>query len=105
MADQSIKRSKLNFGDLAGSEDIVKALGPRPDPQRLREAIAINSSLTALTTAINFLSLGQRPAYRGNPLTHILTDSLGGNSKTTMIVNLSPHFMNRVCYIVHVSLI
>ena len=61
----------------------------------MKEAIAINSSLTALTTAINNLSKGQRPSYRSSPLTHILQDSLGGNSKTTMIVAASPHVYNR----------
>ena len=90
-----MKKSKLNFGDLAGSEDIRKALGANPDPERLKEAIAINSTLTALTTAINNLSRGQRPSYRSSSLTHLLQDSLGGNSKTTMIVNASPHTMNR----------
>lgn len=85
----------MNFGDLAGSEDIRRALGANPDPERMKEAIAINSSLTALTTAINNLSKGQRPSYRSSPLTHILQDSLGGNSKTTMIVAASPHVYNR----------
>ena len=85
----------MNFGDLAGSEDIRRALGSNPDPERMKEAIAINSSLTALTTAINNLSKQQRPSYRSSPLTHILQDSLGGNSKTTMIVAASPHVFNR----------
>jgi hypothetical protein len=95
MSDGSVKRSKLNFGDLAGSEDIAKALGPKPDPERMREAIAINSSLTALTTAIANLVKNQRPSYRSSSLTHILQESLGGNSKTTMIVACSPHLLNR----------
>lgn len=95
MQDGSVKRSKLNFGDLAGSEDVRKALGDNPDKNRLREAIAINSSLTALTTAITMLTKKQRPSYRSSPLTHILQDSLGGNSKTTMIVAASPHILNR----------
>ena len=93
--DGSVKKSKLNFGDLAGSEDTRKALGANPDPERMKEAIAINSTLTALTTAINNLSRGQRPSYRPSSLTHILQDSLGGNSKTTMIVAASPHSLNR----------
>eukprot|EP01084_Bolivina_argentea_P093525 168200_1 len=93
--DGAVKKSKLNFGDLAGSEDIRKALGDNPNPERMKEAIAINSSLTALTTAINNLSKGQRPSYRSSALTHMLQDSLGGNSKTTMIVAASPHIMNR----------
>merc|ERR1712176_562002 len=94
--DGAVKRSKLNFVDLAGSEDIRKALGSNPDPERMEEVIAINSSLTALTTAINNLSKGQRPSYRASALTHMLQDSLGGNSKTTMIVAASPHNLNRM---------
>jgi len=93
--DGAVKKSKLNFGDLAGSEDIRKALGANPDPERMKEAIGINASLTALTTAINNLSKGQRPSYRSSSLTHLLQDSLGGNSKTTMLVAASPHIMNR----------
>ncbi|ETO07389.1 hypothetical protein RFI_30003, partial [Reticulomyxa filosa] len=95
MVDASVRTSRLNFGDLAGSEDVTKALGPNPDPERLKEAIAINSSLSALTTAISMLSRGQRPSFRSSALTHILQDSLGGNSKTTMVVNASPHIRNR----------
>eukprot|EP01083_Nonionella_stella_P126386 382527_1 len=93
--DGSVKRSKLNFGDLAGSEDLTKALGNNPDPERKKEAIAINSSLSALTTAMSFLSKGKKPGYRNSPLTHILKDSLGGNSKTIMFVACSPHIYNR----------
>ncbi|ETO12944.1 hypothetical protein RFI_24431, partial [Reticulomyxa filosa] len=95
MIDASVRISRLNFGDLAGSEDVTKALGPNPDPERLKEAIAINSSLSALTTAISLLSKGQRPSFRSSALTYILQDSLGGNSKTTMVVNASPHIRNR----------
>eukprot|EP01083_Nonionella_stella_P272170 922734_1 len=93
--DGTVKRSKLNFGDLAGSEDLTKALGKNPDPVRRKEAIAINSSLSALTTAMSFLSKGKKPGYRDSPLTHILKDSLGGNAKTIMFVACSPHIYNR----------
>merc|ERR1712244_165359 len=93
--DGTIKRSKLNFGDLAGSEDLTKALGRNPDQERRKEAIAINRSLSALTTAISYLSKGQKPGFRDSPLTHILKDSLGGNSKTIMLVTVSPHIYNR----------
>merc|ERR1712228_783371 len=93
--DGSVKTSKLNFGDLAGSEDIKKALGPNPDPLRMKEAMAINKSLSTLTACINSLIQGQRPSYRDSPLTHILKDSLGGNSKSVMFVACSPHIYNR----------
>ena len=93
--DGTLKTSKLNFGDLAGSEDLTKALGRNPDPERKKEAIAINQSLSALTTAVSYLSRGQKPGFRDSPLTHILKDSLGGNSKTIMLVTVSPHIYNR----------
>ena len=81
--------------DLAGSEEISKSLGTNPDPERRQESIAINSSLSALTTVMTYLSKGKRPSYRESPLTHILKDSLGGNSKTVMFVACSPHIYNR----------
>merc|ERR1719295_749435 len=94
--DGSIRRSRLNFGDLAGSEDLSKSLGRHHDPELREESIAINSSLSALTTVMTYLSKGKRPSYRESPLTHILKDSLGGNSKTVMFVACSPHFSNRI---------
>eukprot|EP01083_Nonionella_stella_P109440 319136_1 len=93
--DGTLKTSKLNFGDLAGSEDLTKALGRNPDRERRKEAIAINQSLSALTTAVSYLSRGQKPGFRDSPLTHILKDSLGGNSKSCMLVTVSPHVYNR----------
>eukprot|EP01084_Bolivina_argentea_P129187 228190_1 len=44
---------------------------------------------------MSFLSKGKKPGYRDSPLTHILKDSLGGNSKTIMFVACSPHIYNR----------
>lgn len=66
------------------------------DAARRREGININVSLTALTQCINSLVKGQHPSYRSSPLTHVLQDSLGGNSKTTLLVCASPHVYNRV---------
>ena len=34
---------------------------------------------------------GRVVPYRDSCLTYILTDSLGGNSRTTVIANISPH--------------
>eukprot|EP01084_Bolivina_argentea_P137948 242945_1 len=91
--DGTLKTCKLNFGDLAGSEDLTKT--HLMNDMRRKEAIAINQSLSALTTAVSYLSRGQKPGFRDSPLTHILKDSLGGNSKTVMFVACSPHIYNR----------
>eukprot|EP01083_Nonionella_stella_P044273 119263_1 len=91
--DGTLKTCKLNFGDLAGSEDLTKT--HLMNDMRRKEAIAINQSLSALTTAVSYLSRGQKPGFRDSPLTHILKDSLGGNSKTIMLVTVSPHIYNR----------
>jgi len=58
----------------------------------LKEAIAINQSLSMLGTVINALT-DQRGAthipYRSSKLTHLLEDSLGGNSQTVMLAAAS----------------
>jgi kinesin family member C2/C3 len=80
--------SKLHLIDLAGSERVSRsnAMG-----ERLREAQNINTSLSALGDVIQSLKqhLAHIP-YRNCKLTRILSDSLGGKSKTLLVVNLSP---------------
>ncbi|KXN69779.1 P-loop containing nucleoside triphosphate hydrolase protein, partial [Conidiobolus coronatus NRRL 28638] len=84
--------SKFNLVDLAGSESQKKA----PTSGLLREqAISINKSLSTLGTVINTLvnTPKGRTAYiryRDSKLTHLLKDSLGGNSLTSIIGNISP---------------
>ena len=63
--------------------------------ERLKEAGNINKSLTVLGCVINSLvemSEGKQRhiRYRDSKLTFLLKDSLGGNSKTFMIANVSP---------------
>ena len=60
----------------------------------------INKSLSLLGNVINSLvkvSTGKQKYihYRDSKLTFLLRDSLGGNSKTTLIANVSPSSM---CY-------
>jgi hypothetical protein len=63
---------------------------------RLDEAKKINQSLSALGLCINKLSVGgaSHVPYRDSKLTHILRESLGGNSKTTLLIACSPHRFN-----------
>ena len=55
-----------------------------------QEANSINRSLSALGNVIRRLSNDEKPTYRENILTLLMEDSLGGNAKTLMLVNISP---------------
>ncbi|CAL8470378.1 g9920 [Coccomyxa elongata] len=92
----NILRSRLNLVDLAGSER-QKSSGAAGE--RLREASSINKSLSSLGLVIMSLVDVQRGAqrhvpYRDSRLTYLLQDSLGGNSKTIMVANISPASAN-----------
>lgn len=64
----------------------------------LKEGISINKGLLALGNVISALTeeskKNQHIPYRDSKLTRILQDSLGGNSRTTMIACCSPHGTN-----------
>lgn len=87
------KSGVLYLVDLAGSEKVGKtgATG-----QTLEEAKKINRSLSALGMVINSLTDGKSShiPYRDSKLTRILQESLGGNSRTTLIINCSPSSYN-----------
>ncbi|KAJ2685436.1 Kinesin-like protein kif15 [Coemansia spiralis] len=91
-----IRESKFNLVDLAGSERQKLA---NTSGMRLKEAANINKSLSTLGNVINSLvdiSNG-RPRhvnYRDSKLTFLLRDSLGGNSVTFIIANVSPAMCN-----------
>ncbi|XP_025764153.1 kinesin-like protein KIFC3 isoform X4 [Oreochromis niloticus] len=81
-------QGKLNLVDLAGSERIGKS---GAEGSRLREAQCINKSLSALGDVINALrSKHSHVPFRNSRLTYLLQDSLSGDSKTLMMVQVSP---------------
>src|SRR6195952_1091399 len=89
----SAKSGQLFLVDLAGSEKVGKT---GASGQTLEEAKKINKSLSALGMVINNLTDGKSShiPYRDSKLTRILQESLGGNSRTTLIINCSPSSFN-----------
>lgn len=87
------KVGQLSLVDLAGSEKVGKT---GASGQTLEEAKKINKSLSALGMVINSLTDGKSThiPYRDSKLTRILQESLGGNSRTSLIVNCSPSSFN-----------
>jgi len=101
----------LNFVDLAGSEkasihEASSNHSKSPNRQqsqvandRVREGQYINRSLFFLTQVINLkasLSSGhdeQYIPYRNSPLTKILKSSLGGNSRTAIVLCMTPSIL------------
>uniref|UniRef100_A0A8C1JGW0 Kinesin family member 14 n=1 Tax=Cyprinus carpio TaxID=7962 RepID=A0A8C1JGW0_CYPCA len=89
--------SRINLVDLAGSERCTSA---QTSGDRLREGASINKSLLTLGKVISALSEQAQTRkkvftpYRESVLTWLLKESLGGNSKTTMIATLSPAASN-----------
>ena len=85
---------KLYLVDLAGSEKIKKT---NASGAVLEQAKKINWSLSALGNVINALTDGKSThiPYRDSKLTRLLQESLGGNSRTALIMNCSPAESNR----------
>uniref|UniRef100_A0A7E4ZQY5 Kinesin motor domain-containing protein n=1 Tax=Panagrellus redivivus TaxID=6233 RepID=A0A7E4ZQY5_PANRE len=90
--DFEILNAKFHFVDLAGSERMDKtgATGTHA-----LEGININSGLLQLGNVVNALVSGSKfVPYRNSKLTLMLQDSLGGNSRTAVIVCVSPSDFN-----------
>ncbi|KAI9181658.1 hypothetical protein LWI28_017227 [Acer negundo] len=88
----NLRFARLNLVDLAGSER-QKTSGA--EGERLKEAASINKSLSTLGHVIMILvdlahGKPKHVPYRDSRLTFLLQDSLGGNSKTMIIANVSP---------------
>lgn len=114
------KKIDVHTVDLAGSERIEKS-GAGENKDRLKEAININKSLSALADVIGALGQGQQGGhvpYRNSTLTRLLqtslsgeflksladcsslADTFAGSSKTLMLCNLSPlatHLSETLC--------
>ncbi|XP_020520488.1 kinesin-like protein KIN-12E isoform X3 [Amborella trichopoda] len=87
-----LRFGRLNLVDLAGSE---RQKNSGAEGERLKEAANINKSLSTLglviMTLVDVAQGRQRHVpYRDSRLTFLLQDSLGGNSKTAIIANISP---------------
>ncbi|XP_043256727.1 protein claret segregational-like [Colletes gigas] len=83
---KEVSIGNLNLVDLAGSERLKGE-----ESTRVAETKNINKSLANLSNVILALLRKQEHIpYRNSKLTHLLMPSLGGNSKTLMLLNISP---------------
>ena len=86
---ETLTSSSLFLVDLAGSERVKKS---HASGDRLEEAIAINTSLMALSKCIYGISEpgNTHVPFRESKLTKILQETLGGNSKAAVVITVSP---------------
>jgi hypothetical protein len=101
------KESVLNFIDLAGSEKVSNHHSSHYDntigtmaeltiksniKERVNEGKHINKSLFFLTQVISMKAKGKKDhiPFRNSPLTKLLRSSLGGNSRTAIILCVTP---------------
>lgn len=87
--EEILKTGKINFVDLAGSENIARS-GCKDI--RALELANINRSLLTLGRVIHALAdkTKKHVPYRDSKLTRILQDSLGGHTKTCIVATISP---------------
>ena len=83
----------FNMVDLCGSERVKKS---DVSGKAFKEAVNINSSLSALKSVIQALGDGQAHIpYRSSKLTWLLKEGLGGNSKVVIVAHVSPSSEHR----------
>ena len=88
IGDTQQNKGTLYLVDLAGSERVRKS---KVQGDQLKEAGFINKSLSALGNVMEALDRkASHVPYRDSKLTYLLQDSLGGNSRTMMVVAISP---------------
>jgi hypothetical protein len=84
--------AKLNVVDLAGSERVKKS---GVEGTQLKEALAINKSLLVFGNVVSALAAKRTHVpFRESKLTRILDGSIGGNSRTSLLVCVSPSTEN-----------
>jgi len=91
---ESTIESTLNVVDLAGSERVSRS---HASGERLKEATAINKSLATLGKVIFLLTQKKKSThipFRESKLTKLLSESLQGNARTTLLINCSPSSVN-----------
>ncbi|KAJ4825348.1 Kinesin-like protein KIN-14A [Turnera subulata] len=84
--------SKLSLVDLAESEDVITE---EDSGEHVTELLHVMQSLSALGDVLSSLTSKKDVVpYENSVLTNVLADSLGGSSKTLVILNLSPSVAN-----------
>ncbi|XP_044267828.1 kinesin-like protein Klp61F [Tribolium madens] len=84
---ERLRAGRLNFIELAGSENMV-----RPSQQRAKDFSVLNKSLITFGNVIKALEQKlQYVPYRESKLTRLLQDSLGGSAKVCMIATFFPN--------------
>jgi hypothetical protein len=88
------RKALLTIVDLAGSERLSKT---GSEGMRLEEAKTINKSIAALSNCVSALASQKSINYvpfRDSKLTRLLSESLGGNCKTTICACISPSMVH-----------
>ncbi|SAL98373.1 hypothetical protein [Absidia glauca] len=86
----SVRTSRLNLIDLAGSEKVAT------NTERRQEGAFINKSLLTLGKVITHLNAGAKHIpYRDSKLTRILSASLSGNDRVSVICTINPAWKSK----------